>query len=469
MAPEKYPNLSAESVQHIVTQTRDNQMILSAFMQASNCSNYAASWRHPDTDPGFLGFDYYQHIARVLEEGKFHLSFLDDRLAMPSRYADSTDDTVRHGIRTVKLDPVPIITAMALATRNLGVGATSSTTYNAPYHLARLFATMDHMTKGRVAWNVVTSLNDSEAQNFGVDHHMEHDVRYDRADETMEIVKGLWDTWGEGALIQDKDNGLFADPDKVRRLDYQGQWLKSRGPLTVPRTPQGHPVIIQAGQSGRGREFAARWGEMIFVIAPAPEICRAFKIDIKERATVLERDPNNIKVTPAIYTIVGETEAEAQEKQALIEELVQPVDSLALLSDLFNYDFAQHAQDEPLSDDVLDAFSGARGLLDIVVKLSGKKNPSVNDFLECSGRGTIHELPVFSGTPRRVADQMEEWFTNETCDGFVIAATHMPGAYEDFVRMVVPELQRRGLFHTDYSGANLRENLGLPYPAAPTI
>ena len=453
----------------MVSRTPDNQMTLSAFMQASNCSNYAPSWRHPETEPGFLGFEYYQHIARVLEEGKFHLSFLDDRLVMPSRYADSTDEAVRYSIRKVKLDPVPVVTALALATRQLGVGITYSTTCYAPYHLARLFATLDHMTAGRVAWNVVTSLNDSEAQNFGLDHHMEHDACYDRADETMEIVKGLWDTWSEDAIILDKDRAIFADPDKVRRLDYRGMWLSSRGPLTVPRTPQGHPVIIQAGQSGRGREFAARWGEMIFVIVPTPEICWAFRGDIRERAAALGRDPVNIKVTPAVYVVIGETESEAQEKSALIGGLVRPIDSLTLLSDLFKYDFAKHELDQPLSDDDMNAFTGARGLLDIVIRLSGKTDPTVNDILEHSGRGAIRELPVFVGTRHHVADQMGEWFTNGTCDGFVIAATHMPSAYEDFVHQVVPELQRRSLFHQEYSGANLRENLGLPYPESPPI
>ena len=444
-----------------MSQSNDGKMMLVAFIQAANCSNYTGSWRHPATEPGFLTPDYYQNIARTLEAGKFHLAFVDDRLAMPSRYGDSFVESVRHGVRAVKLDLAPVVTAMALATRHLGLGATYSTTYYSPFHIARLFATLDWMTGGRIAWNVVTSLNDSEAQNFGLTQHLEHDIRYDQADELMEVVFGLWNTWEDGALVLDRQQGIFADGSKVHRLDHQGQWFRSRGPLTVPRSPQGEPVIIQAGQSGRGRQFAARWGELIFVIFPTFEACRAFNQEIKRLAESYSRRPNQLKVAPAIYVVVGETEAVAQEKLALVRDLAHPVDSLTLLSEVFNYDFSQHPADQPLSDQVMASMTGLRGFLDRVISLSGKKNPTVNDFIRCSGRGTLEELPLFTGTPSRVADQMEEWFTGGACDGFVLAATHMPGAYEDFVRLVVPELQRRGLFQLEYRGSTLRESLSL--------
>ena len=440
------------------------QMILVAFMQASNCSNYSASWRHPATELSFLMPDYYQHIARVLEAGTFHLAFFDDRLAMPSQYGDSFAESLQHGIRVVKLDLVPVMTAMALATRHLGVGATYSTTYYSPFHIARLFATLDHISGGRAAWNVVTSLNDAEAQNFGVQQHASHDARYDQADELMQVVYGLWDTWDDDALVLDRAHGTFADPAKVRRLDYHGQWFQARGPLTVPRGPQGHPVIIQAGQSSRGRAFAARWGELIFVIVPTLEAGQALYADMHTRAVQHERSPNSLYVAPAVYVVVGETEAMAQDKLAYIESLARPIDALVLLSEVLNYDFAQHGLDEALSDDVLASMTGLRGFLDRVIQLSGTANPTVRDFLHYTGRGTLRELPRFVGTPRQVADQMEAWFTGRACDGFVIAATHMPGAYEDFVRLVVPELQRRALFHSEYTGRTLRDNLGLPYP-----
>ena len=439
-------------------------MILVAFLQASNCSNYPASWRHPLSDPGFLSPDYYQHIARTLEAGLFHLAFLDDRLAMPSQYADSFAEAVQHGIRAVKLDLVPILTAMALATRHIGLGATYSTTYYTPFHVARLFATLDHLSGGRVAWNVVTSLNDAEAQNFGLQHHLDHDLRYDQADEFLQVVYGLWDTWDEDALVLDKTRGQFADPARVQRLDYRGQWFHARGPLTVPRPPQGYPVLIQAGQSSRGRQFAARWGELIFVLFRTMETSQAFYADIKARAAASGRSPDSLKVAPAVYVVVGETAQIAQDKLACIEGLAQPLDALVLLSEVLNYDFAQHALDEPLSDDVLASISGLRGLIDRVVYSSGQRNPTVGDLLRHTGRGTVHELPVFVGTPPQVADQMEAWVRGRACDGFVVAATHMPGAYEDFVRLVVPELQRRELLPTAYRGRTLRDNLGLPPP-----
>ncbi len=447
-------------------QHHPKQMVLVGFIQASNCSNYPGSWRHRDGSDDFLLPGYYQHIARTLEKGKFHLAFVDDRLAMPDRYEDSFAATVEHGIRTVKLDLGPVVTAMALATEHIGIGATYSTTYHTPFHVARLFATLDHFSGGRIAWNVVTSLNDSEAMNFGADAHPPHDVRYDRADEFMETAFGLWDTWGGEALVLDRSEGRFADPSRVRRLDHSGEWFNSRGPLTVPRCPQGRPVIIQAGQSGRGREFAARWGELVFVIVPTLEACRSHRTTIREQAAFQGRDPDSTIVSPAVYVVVDETEDRAREKLQELKALAHPMDSVVLLSEVFNYDFSVHPLDEPLSDDMLDSISGLRGFLDRVTQRSAGGNPSVQDFIRFSARGTLDELPTFAGTPEEVADGLENWFQEGACDGFVLAATHIPGAYEDFVEMVVPELQRRGSFRADYEGATLRENLGLDRPGA---
>ena len=440
------------------------QMVLVGFIQASNCSNYPGSWRHPETRLEFLSPQFYQDIARILESGMFHLAFIDDRLAMPSRYADSFDLAVEHGIRVVKLDVASVATAMALATQHLGIGATYSTTYYSPFHVARLFATLDHFSSGRIAWNVVTSLNDSEAQNFGVERHLGHDERYDQADEFMEAAFGLWDTWGEDALIMDRAQGKFADSSQVRRLEHSGQWFQSRGPLTVPRCPQGRPVIIQAGQSPRGRDFASRWGELIFTIHPNLEATRSFRQDIRRKALARGRDPDSLIVAPAVYVVVAETEAQAQEKLAEIKSLANPVDALVLLSEVFNYDFAVHPLDEPLSDETLASISGLRGFLNRVVEQSGQQNPTVQDFIQFSGRGTLDELPTFVGSPTQVADQMEHWFTAGACDGFVLAATHLPGAYQDFVDLVVPQLQSRGLFQQEYRGSTLRQRLGLPSP-----
>src|ERR1700751_2049362 len=377
---------------------QNRMMTLVAFLQAQNCSNLPGSWRHPATMLDFLTPEYYQRIARTLEDGKIQMAFFDDRLALPDLYPGDHAEAVAAGVRAVKMDPATILMTMGMGTRRLGLGVTYSTTYYEPFHVARLFATMDLMLKGRAAWNIVTSLNRAEAANFGRDEHMGHDPRYDRADEFMEVVLGHWNTWGDDALILDKANNCFADPAKVHRLDHICRDFPSRGAFRVPRSPQGHPVLIQAGQSG-------------------------------------------------------------------VEATARDVDALVLLSEVLNYDFAKKPLDDPFSDEELAELS-FQGFRDRVIRHSANKNPTVRGFISVSGRGTVKEHPMFCGNPQQVADQMEEWFTAPACDGFVLAASNMPGAYDDVVRLLVPELQRRGLFQKEYAGPTLRDNLGLPIPGA---
>ena len=441
--------------------TRSDQMVLIGFLQAQNCSNYPGSWRHPQASAGYMTADHYQSIGRTLEAGKFHLAFFDDRLAMPDILGHDHAEAVRNGVRVVKLDAATVLTMIGAATRHIGLGTTYSATYYEPFHVARVFATLDLMLEGRGAWNVVTSLNTSEAHNFGREEHLEHDLRYDRADEFMEVVLGHWDSWSDDAISGDAASGLFADPAKVRRLDHAGRYFRSRGPFTVPRSAQGRPVVIQAGQSGRGQRFAARWGELVFAaytsIAAGQRACKA----IRAEAEKLGRAPAP-RVAPAMYAVVGETQSIAEAKREVIEGLAKPIDALALLSEVLNFDFASKPYDAPFTTEELASIGGLRATVDRVIEISGKPNPTPRDFVEVSKRGTINEFPVFCGTPTRVVDQMQEWFEAGACDGFVLAATHTPGAYEDFVRLVVPELQRRGLFRRDYTGKTLRENLGLP-------
>ena len=438
------------------------QMVLTGFLQAQNCTNLPASWRHPASRTDFLSPEFYREIARVLERGKFHLAFFDDRLAMPDRYGNDHTHTVEHGIRCVKLDPIVTMMTMGMATTRLGLGSTCSTTYYEPFHVARLFATLDLMTDGRAAWNVVTSLNDGEALNMGKQGLMEHDLRYDRADEFMEVVLGHWDTWEDQALIVDKTSGRFADAAKVHRLDHQGEYFQSRGPFTVPRSRQGHPVIIQAGQSGRGRRFAGRWGEVIFTTAPTIEFGKRGYAALKQEAADFGRDPDGMLLCHLVTPVCAATRSEAEDKMALIESLPLEIDQLSLLAEALNFDFATKGMDEALSDAELASFSGLHTIRDRVVSLSGKRNPTVREFIQLSHRGRPDDAIV--GGPRDVADRLEELFTERACDGFVVAATHVPGAYADFVEFVVPELQRRGLYHLDYTGETLRENLGLPRP-----
>src|SRR5262245_52112061 len=384
------------------------QMILIAFLQAQNCTNFASSWRHPLSRTDTWSADYYRHIGRVLEEGKFHLGFFDDRLSMPDMYGRNHEHTVAHGIRCVKLDAVTVLTVMGMATRRLGLGATYSTSYYEPFHVARVFATLDLMTEGRAAWNVVTSVNDGEAQNMGRDVVTEHDLRYDRADEFMDVVLGHWDAWQDDAIIQDKASGLFADPAKVSRLDYEGRFFRSRGPFTVPRSAQGHPVIIQAGQSGRGRRFGAQWGEVIFVVYPNLDLARREYAEFKAEVARCGRDPDQVTVAQLLNTVCAATKAEAEDKWALIKELPLDIDALSLLSEALNFDFATKGMDEKFTDAEMAGMSGMLAMRDRVVRASGKSNPTAREFIHFSGRGRVHD-PVVGG-PKEVCDRLEQCF-----------------------------------------------------------
>ncbi len=333
--------------------SQNRMMTLIAFLQAQNCSNLPGSWRHPATMLDFLTPEYYQRIARTLEDGKIQMAFFDDRLALPDIYTGDHAEAISAGVRAIKLDPCTIIMAMGMVTQRLGLGATYSTTYYEPYHVARVFATMDLMLKGRAAWNIVTSLNSGEARNFGSGEHMAHDDRYDRADEFIDVVLGHWNTWEDDALILDKASNRFADPAKVHRLDHVGRYFQSRGPFSVPRSPQGHPVLIQAGQSGRGQSFAAKWADLAFVIFHSLDDGIREYADFKTAVAAIGRDPAKVRVAPACYVCVGETEAAAQEKRAIIEATARDVDALVLLSEVLNYDFATKPIDEPFSDEEL--------------------------------------------------------------------------------------------------------------------
>jgi len=298
---------------------------------------------------------------------------------------------------------------------------------------------------------------------MGREHVIEHNLRYDRADEFMEVVLGHWDSWEGDAIVQDKPSGVFAVPEKVHRLDHSGRFFRSRGPLTVPRSAQGHPVIIQAGQSGRGKRFGAKWGELIFVVYPSIEVGKREYADFKREVMRCGRDPDHVKMTQLVNVVAGATRAEAEDKWAVIEKLPLEIDALSLLSEALNFDFSTKAMDEPFTDEEMAEISGLQAIRDRVVQVSGNKNPTVREFIHISGRGRVHDPLV--GDPKEICDRLEEWWSERACDGFVLAATHVPGAYEDFVRFVVPELQRRGLFRKEYGGTTLRDHLRLPVPA----
>lgn len=443
---------------------RNDQMTLVAFMQASNVSVYSGSWRYPSSAADFLDLRYYQRIARVLEDGRFDLMFFDDRLAMPTIYGNSVDEAVRRGARPIKLDLTAVLGAAAAATNHLGLGATYSTTYYQPFHVARTFATLDHLSGGRAAWNVVTSVNDAEAQNFGVEQHFDHHKRYDRAEEFVEVVTKLWDSWEDGAIVNDRAGGIFADPAMVHEVDHHGEFFDVRGPLTVPRTPQGRPVLIQAGQSGRGRQFAAKWADLIFTGDPSQAVAAEHYAEQKALITEEGRSADSVRILPMVYVIAGENEQIAREKENIfLNELVHPAASLALLSEVTNHDFAGHSLDDVVTDELINSVSGIRGLVQGVKRHVGDQPLTLRVL--ANHRATLLQGPRFVGSGGQIAEQMQQWFESRSCDGFVIAATHFPGAFEDFVRLVVPELRKRGLVREDYTGATLRENLGLERPA----
>ncbi|GAA1914223.1 LLM class flavin-dependent oxidoreductase [Nocardioides lentus] len=440
-----------------------DQMHLGGFMIASNVTHSHAAWRQPGTQPDFLDAAYYQRIGRTLERGKFDFVFFADLLAVPTNYGGSPDEALRRGTQAAAtLDPSLVASSIAAVTDRLGVAITKSTTYFHPFELARILATLDHLSNGRAAWNIVTSLSEAEARNFGLEKVLDHDLRYDRAQEFVETAVALWDSWDADALVQDKASGLFADPDKVRALHHDGLFFKTAGPLPTPRSPQGRPVLIQAGSSEKGKDFAARWAEAIFEIDPTPEGRRAYYDDVKDRVSDHGRDPRQVKILPAVLPFVGETESIAREKQAVHHELADPISGLMTLSVHTNHDFSQHDLDSPVED--LEV-SGTQGLFDVARRLSRRDSLTLRDIGRLYAQGVL--LPQVVGTASQVADQLEESFLGGEADGFMLSCATSPGTFEDVVDQVVPELQRRGLFRTEYAGRTLREHLGLDAAGEP--
>ncbi|WP_211280898.1 LLM class flavin-dependent oxidoreductase [Pantoea rodasii] len=378
-------------------------------------------------------------------------------MAVPGRYNSEIRQAVEQGVQSVAtLDPSYVVMAMAAVTRHLGFGITRSTTYYNPYDIARAFATLDHLTEGRIAWNVVTSNADAEAQNFGFAHHLEHAQRYNRADEFLEATCKLWGSWEPDALILDKQ-GRFADPDKVHVVNHQGEWFNTRGPLTVPASPQRRPAIMQAGSSARGKDFAARWAEIIFEIDPTPEGRKAYYQDVKARTAAVGRDPNSLKIFPSFIPFVGETESIAREKQRYHNELADPIAGLITLSAHVDHDFSGYALDEQLQN--VDV-GGNTGLFDVARRITAQDNLTLRDLGKLYAQGVL--LPQLVGTPQQIADQLEASFDNGEADGFIVSAAYLPGTFDEFSDFVVPELQRRGRVRQRYESTRLRDHLGLP-------
>lgn len=438
---------------------RNDTMVLAAFTAASVEKTRIGGWTNAGSDPHVLDADYYINLARVVERAGFDLLFFDDRLAMPATYGASFKSAVEMGVRAVKLDLTAILGLMTAHTSRIGLGATYSTTYFEPFHVARVFSTLDHLSKGRAVWNVVTSLNTDEAENFGASEHLEHDLRYDRADEFLEIVTGLWESWGADALEIDRETGRYADPDKVNAIDYAGKFLSSRGPLTVPRPPQGWPVLLQAGQSGRGREFASRWADLIFITGATAEVAQQNYAAQHAAFAEVGRTARPAKLLPPVRVIVGATEQIARERKAYLDSIADADEALVLLSELSGVDFSGFPLDEPIPDDLLEKVGGSKGLMKgIIDRVRQQFGPDAT-ARDLTRRQSIHD---FVGDPKQVVDEMDAWFQSRACDGFAIMQHESPGSFEDFGRYVVPELRRRGLVPEIESGNwTLRERLEL--------
>ena len=433
---------------------------LCGFLIAGPVSHSHALWRNPAHSVDFLDLDFYLHIARTLERGKFDFVFFADRLGIADRYGLNLEVGIRYGDQdATRLDPVPILGAMAAVTRHLGLGATRSTTYDQPYHIAREFATLDHLSGGRAAWNVVTSMNDSEALNFGLDAHLEHDQRYDRADEFVELTYKLWQSWDSGALVLDKARGIYADPSRVHYVNHTGRWFRSRGPLNIPPMPQARPVIIQAGSSGRGQAFAARWADVIFTIQPTQAQMKRFYDAVKAQLPAFGRRSKDCHILTAIMPFVAATHTEAERKRDAHNALIHPLVGLSTLASHSNIDFSQHQLDMPLAN--VHA-SGTQGLFAAVMRLTQEQGRTLREIGTLYGQGVL--VPQIAGTAVEIADYMQAIIEAEASDGFVISPAFLPDSFEEFVDHVVPELQRRGLLRKDYTGRRLRDHLALATP-----
>jgi FMN-dependent oxidoreductase (nitrilotriacetate monooxygenase family) len=433
---------------------RQRRMNLIAYLKTGPTANHPGGWRHPEADlNNIFEPSRYEHLARVLENACFDAGFFADTFGLPDMHKGGYETYLGMGGQITYVDPMAVLPLMARVTTHLGLGPTLSTTFNTPYWLARSLASLDLISKGRICWNIVTSATKMEALNFGTGALPPKEQRYDRADEVLEACCALWDCWEPDALVLDRESGLFADPSKVRRANYAGRYVSTMGPLSMPRSPQGRPVFLQAGASDRGRDFAARWAEAIFCSPYGKADAQAFYADVKSRLALYGRGEDDCAILPSIAVVLGETESIAQEKAAYLDSLVQTELVLATSSQMLGVDLSRHEQ-----EDAVRAAAGNQGIQgshDRVVQVAKAEGLS---FSQAARR----RRNLLVGTGAQVADQMEDWFTDGAADGFIVWPTVFPVMYEEFGRLVVPELQRRGLLRTEYRGSTLRENLRNP-------
>ena len=430
------------------------QLRLGAFMRP--VSIHTAAWRYPGSFPDAnFNFSHLKRFVQKLEHGKFDAFFMADHLAVMNMPINA----LKRSHTVTSFEPFTLLAALAGATERIGLVATASTTYDEPYHVARRFASLDHISGGRAGWNVVTTGNPETALNFGLDEHVEHGERYKRAREFFDVVTGLWDSFADDAFVRDVESGVYFDPEKMRTLNHKGQFLAVKGPLNIARPPQGWPVIVQAGASEPGKQLAAETAEAVFTGGGTLAQAQALYEDIKSRMDEAGRDRDHLKILPGAFVVVGDTVEEAQKKRATLDGLVHYDSAIAGLSVILGTDASKFDPDGPLPD--IPESNASKSGRDRMVEYAAKNNVTVRQLAQrVGGYGGLS----FVGTPVTIADQMEEWLTTYASDGFNIMFPFLPQGLDDFVDKVVPELQRRGIFRKDYEGRTLRENLGLPRP-----
>ncbi|MBR1223207.1 LLM class flavin-dependent oxidoreductase [Bradyrhizobium sp. U87765 SZCCT0131] len=430
------------------------QLHLGAFMRP--ISIHTGAWRYPGAFPDAnFNLSHIKRFIQTLERGKFDAFFMADHLAV----LNMPINALKRSHTVTSFEPFTLLSALSGATERIGLVATASTTFDEPYHIARRFASLDHISGGRAGWNIVTTSNPDAALNFGLDDHMEHDERYRRAREFYDVVTGLWDSFADDAFVRDVESGIYVDPQRMHVLNHKGKYLSVRGPLNIARPVQGWPVIVQAGASEAGRQLAAETAEVIFGASANIAAGQQFYADVKGRLDKLGRDRDHLKILPGAFVLVADSDEEARERLALLDSRVHYDSGIASLSIALGHDASGFDPDGPLPE--IPETNASQSGRARVVEAARRDNLTVRQLARRLGG---YSGLKFIGTPKTIADQMEEWLVSEASDGFNIMFPYLPEGLDDFVNRVVPELQRRGIFRRDYEGATLREHLGLPRP-----
>lgn len=441
--------------------TQKRQLNLAAFWYPPGA--HSAGWRMPGAVKGAeITFEHYLKVAQLAEQGKMDMLFFQDSAAMGrTDLLVKGDPNAGRFTGVARIEPMTLLAALAAVTKNIGLVATGTTTYNEPFHIARRFLSIDHISGGRAGWNLVTSQAEDEAQNFGFDKHMDHSRRYERASEFYDVVEGLWDSWEDGGVIEDKETGMYFDASKVHVLDHKGEFFKVRGPLNVPRSPQGRPIIAQAGSSEPGMELAARTANCVFTAQTTIADGQKFYKDLKGRMAKYGRNPSELRILPGFVPVVGRTEDEARAHYEELSSRITDAQAIQAISRLAGgLNLADYPIDGPLPD--LPPSNAAVARQKMLIDMARNENLSIRELGRRFAGGQGHRLVW--GTPQKLAEDMQEWLEAEACDGFCILFPYFPRGIEDFVNLVIPELQKRGIFRTEYTGKTLRENLGIAIP-----